>query len=382
MTPTVSKDTILIIDDQEQNLQIVGTILSMMDYDIIPAMSGEQAFKRLAVRTPDLILLDVMMPEMDGLEVCRRLQANSEWSGVPVIFLSAADDKNLIVQALETGGVDYVTKPFNRAELLSRVRTHLALKHARDDLRLLAEDKDELLGILAHDLKNHLAGMKLSTKLLQERTEELPPRSARLVDNIHDSTERMLAFVKEFLANQMAENLRVHNTAIDLKEIVASVGGKHEPIAAAKQINIQLELTDKPVTIRGDHEALEQALENLVSNAIKFSPVATTVTLKVKGGSTGFALCEVIDQGPGFQQEDMARMFRRYGRLSARPTGGEPSTGLGLSIVKRLVERMGGTIRMVSPPGEGANFSLQLPLATPPAPPSSQGNPRSSTSSH
>jgi two-component system sensor histidine kinase/response regulator len=113
----------------------------------------------------------------------------------------------------------------------------------------------------------------------------------------------------------------------------------------------------------------------LVSNAIKFSPVATTVTLKVKGGSTGFALCEVIDQGPGFQQEDMARMFRRYGRLSARPTGGEPSTGLGLSIVKRLVERMGGTIRMVSPPGEGANFSLQLPLAAAPAEPSSGASP-------
>ncbi|HSJ02961.1 MAG: response regulator [Verrucomicrobium sp.] len=363
MTPPVFKDTILIIDDQEQNLQIVGTILSMMDYDIIPAMSGEQAFKRLAVRKPDLILLDVMMPEMDGLEVCRRLQAHPDWSNIPVIFLSAADDKNLIVQALETGGVDYVTKPFNRAELLSRVRTHLALKHARDDLRLLAEDKDELLGILAHDLKNHLAGMKLSTKLLQERTEELPPRSARLVDNIHDSTERMLAFVKEFLANQMAENLHVQAAPIDLKEIVASVGGRHEPIAAAKQINIVLELTNKAVMINGDHEMLEQTLENLVSNAIKFSPVATTVSLRVRNGATGYAICEVADQGPGFTEEDMTRMFRRYGRLSARPTGGEPSTGLGLSIVKRLIERMGGSIRMTSAPGEGAAFTLQLPLA-------------------
>ncbi|WP_050026818.1 hybrid sensor histidine kinase/response regulator [Verrucomicrobium sp. BvORR034] len=365
MTPTVFKDTILIIDDQEQNLQIVGTILSMMDYDIIPALSGEQAFKRLAIRKPDLILLDVMMPEMDGLEVCRRLQANSDWSGIPVIFLSAADDKNLIVQALETGGVDYVTKPFNRAELLSRVRTHLALKHARDDLRLLAEDKDELLGILAHDLKNHLAGMKLSTKLLQDRVSELPPRSARLVDNIHDSTERMLVFVKEFLANQLAENLKVDPTPIDLKEILTSVGARHEPIAAAKQINIVLELAPRPVTIKGDHEMLEQALENVVSNAIKFSPVGTTITLRAKTGTTGYAVCEVADQGPGFTNDDMSRMFRRYGRLSARPTGGEPSTGLGLSIVKRLIERMGGTIRMISGPGEGAVFSLQLPLAIP-----------------
>ena len=114
------------------------------------------------------------MPGIDGLTTCRRLKADPRWADLPVIFLSAADDKNLVVQALESGGVDYVTKPFNKAELLSRVRTHLALKKARDELRHLAENKDELLGILAHDLKNHLAGMKLSAGLLSERADDLP----------------------------------------------------------------------------------------------------------------------------------------------------------------------------------------------------------------
>src|SRR4051812_5071913 len=137
--------TILIVDDQEQNLQLVGTVLSMTGYEIIPARSGEEAFQRLAAREPDLILLDLLMPEVDGIEVCRQLKADPRWADLPVIFLSAADDKNLIVEALECGGVDYVTKPFNKAELVTRVRTHLALKQARDQLRELAEDKDELL---------------------------------------------------------------------------------------------------------------------------------------------------------------------------------------------------------------------------------------------
>ena len=121
------------------------------------------------LRLPDLILLDVLMPGMDGFEVCRRIRENPEWKDIPIIFLSAADDKDLIVRALEAGGVDYVTKPFNHAEMLSRVRTHLALKMTRDRLKQLAEDKDELLGILAHDLKNHLGGMQMSAQPLRNR---------------------------------------------------------------------------------------------------------------------------------------------------------------------------------------------------------------------
>src|SRR6185436_17616312 len=124
---------------------------------------------RLTIRLPDLILLDVLMPGMDGLEVCRKIRENPAWNDIPIIFLSAADDKDLIVRALEAGGVDYVTKPFNHREMLSRVRTHLALKAARDKLKHLEEDKDELLGILAHDLKNHLGGMQMSANLLRER---------------------------------------------------------------------------------------------------------------------------------------------------------------------------------------------------------------------
>ncbi|MGA2219823.1 MAG: response regulator, partial [Terracidiphilus sp.] len=137
---------ILVVDDQTANVQIVGAVLGNLGHEIIPAEDGATALKRVALRLPDLILLDLLMPGMDGCEVCTQLKANPDWQNIPVIFLSAADDKDLIVRALDSGGVDYITKPFNQAELISRVRTQLVLKTARDQLRQLAEDKDELLG--------------------------------------------------------------------------------------------------------------------------------------------------------------------------------------------------------------------------------------------
>jgi len=135
------------VDDQETNVQVLGSMLGQLGFEIVPVTSGEDALKRLAARPADLILLDVLMPGLDGFEVCRQIRAQAALAEIPIIFLSAADDKSFIVRALEAGGVDYVTKPFNQAELVSRVRTHLALKQARDRLRQLAEDKDELLGI-------------------------------------------------------------------------------------------------------------------------------------------------------------------------------------------------------------------------------------------
>src|SRR6185369_17116834 len=117
-----------------------------LGFEILPATGGPQALKRLGVRQPDLILLDLLMPNMDGFEVCRKIKGNPAWTEIPIIFLSSADDKDLIVRALEIGGVDYITKPFNHAELTTRVRTHLALKVARDALKQVAEDRDEMLG--------------------------------------------------------------------------------------------------------------------------------------------------------------------------------------------------------------------------------------------
>src|ERR1017187_7204237 len=128
--PVIETSTccLLVVDDQESNIQVLGAALGKLGFEILPATGGLQALRRLAVRRPDLILLDLLMPEMDGFEVCRRIRENADWAEIPIIFLSSVDDKRLIVRAFERGGVDYITKPFNHAELVTRMRTHLALK--------------------------------------------------------------------------------------------------------------------------------------------------------------------------------------------------------------------------------------------------------------
>lgn len=353
---------ILVVDDQPANLQLLGSMLSSQGYDILPASDGPTALKRLTARPPDLILLDVLMPGMDGVEVCRRIRTNPACSDVPVIFLSAADDKELIVRALQTGGMDYVTKPFNHAELLSRVRTQLDLKATRDRLQRLAEDKDELLGILAHDLKNHLGGVQMSAALLRDRiARHSDGQSAQLSDNIWHSTSRLLAFVKEFLANSAADHgVVLHPEPLPLGDAVARTVHDYREAARRKNLEIRLDLPDEPACVLADRHGLSQVLDNLLSNAVKFSPPDKSVHVAVRAHPDG-AECTIRDQGPGFNAEDQARMFRRYGRLSARPTAGEPSAGLGLSIVQKLMQAMHGKLTFESLAGQGTSFTARFP---------------------
>jgi two-component system sensor histidine kinase/response regulator len=359
-----SQARILVVDDQPSNVQVVGLILGTLGHEIIPASDGETALKRVAALVPDLILLDLLMPGMSGRDVCLQLKKNPEWRDIPVIFLSAADDKDLIVSALDAGGVDYITKPFNQAELVSRVRTQLALKVARDRLKELAEDKDELLGILAHDLKNHLGGLNMSTRLLCERTRHLhDERIQRLADNAFYSSGQLLAFVKDFLANAAAEHrFEPQLTTVDASGTAVAAIRLFEDRLRHKQLEIQTGFPDEELIALADAHALDQIFSNLLSNAIKFSPPGKKIYVAIRGNGL-FVECSIRDEGPGFTDDDKARMFRRYGRLSARPTGGETSTGLGLSIVRKLVLAMNGELTCESNPGKGAAFTIRLPKA-------------------
>jgi two-component system sensor histidine kinase/response regulator len=367
-SPEINTGCLLVVDDQESNIQVVGGAMGKLGFEIVPATGGLQAFQRLAVRRPDLILLDLLMPEMDGFEVCRRIRENLDWADIPIIFLSSADDKGLIVRALESGGVDYITKPFNHAELVTRVRTHLALKRARDELKQLAEDRDELLGILTHDLKNHLGGMDMSAQLLRDRTEALADSKLRLMaENISHSSSQMLAFVMEFLANASADHgLSLKTESISLKDAAVRVVQQHREAAKRKQLVFQTAFEGDEALVQADLAALSQVLDNLLSNAIKFSPPGKQIRVTVCPSGARYVECQVQDEGPGFTENDKTRMFRRYARLSARPTGGEPSTGLGLSIVKKLMLAMQGELACESTPGNGATFAFRLLRAAPP----------------
>jgi len=357
-------DCLLVIDDQEANIQVLGTMLGKLGFEILPATDGAQAIRRLNSRKPDLILLDLLMPGMDGFEICRQIQENPEWAEIPIIFLSASDDKNLIVRALESGGVDYITKPFNKLELVSRVRTHLMLKTARDYLKQLAQDKEELIGMISHHLQNHLAGMHMSAQnLMNHMRENADPKLRLMAENIQSSSSQMRAFLRSFLANAAADHsLNINLERISLTEAAARAVKRYGDAAKAKEISLQGNFSGEAAYVLADAAALDQVLDNLISNAVKFSPHGKEVSVLVERGLL-HTECQIRDQGVGFTDDDKKQMFRRYARLSARPTGGEPSTGLGLSIAKKLMQSMNGELTCESKAGEGAIFILRLPVA-------------------
>jgi two-component system sensor histidine kinase/response regulator len=242
----------------------------------------------------------------------------------------------------------------------------LALKRARDELKQLAEDRDELLGILTHDLKNHLGGMDMSAQLLRDRTEaSADPKLRLMAENISQSSGQMLAFVKEFLANASADHgLDLKTEPVNLSGVAARAVQQHQAAAKGKQLELKAVFPpSNGMLVQADAAALNQVLDNLLSNAIKFSPPGKQIRVAVSSPGNGYVECRVQDEGPGFKEDDKTRMFSRYARLSARPTGGEPSTGLGLSIVKKLVLAMHGELACESTPGNGATFAIRLPRA-------------------
>lgn len=364
ITEKTATDCLLVIDDQPDNIQTLRSLLEPLGFEILPAKDGAQAIQVLSIRRPDLILLDLLIPGMEGFEICHRIQENPDWAEIPIIFLSSVDDKPLVVRALENGGVDFIAKPFNHPELIARVRTQLMLKTARDHARRLAQDKDEMLSMISHYLQNHLAGMQMSAESLWKRTQMSDdPKLRLMIENIRSASSQMRSFVKAFLANAVADRgLVIKLEPISLTDAAARIARQYEDAARSKKMTIHTEFSRKSAMILADANALDQVLENLLSNAVKFSPLGKEIFIRVER-SLGQMECHIQDQGPGFTDQDKARLFGRYARLSAQPTGGEPSTGLGLSIAKKLVGAMNGDLKCESVAGQGATFILRMPLA-------------------
>lgn len=361
--------TVLVVDDIARNVQLVGSILTREGYEVLFATSGPAAFERLAARLPDLILLDLMMPGMDGLEVCRRLKQDPRTMDLPIVFLTAVNESETAAKVLTEGAVDFINKPFNTGELLARVRTHVELKRTRDELRRIIAQKNELMSAVAHDLKNPVSAIRFSALMLREEGLRSPDPRAELVDSIHESCESLLKFIQERLERSAREarlnQLRVE--PVDIGRLIKQVIRQNVQAAHAKGQSIRSndKLDDLPL-VRADFHALTQVLGNLVSNAIKFSPPDSEIALEVSvdDGATDRLRVTVSDRGPGLTAEDCKNLFKPYHRLSARPTGGESSTGLGLSIAHDLVVAMEGTIECKSAPGQGAIFGVSLPLSS------------------
>lgn len=357
---SVARGVVLVVDDQLVNVQVVGGLLTHEGYEVIPATSGTQALQRMSVRRPDLVLLDVLMPELNGFEVCSRIREQFGADAPPVIFLSAADEKDIVVRALACGGVDYVTKPFNKAELLARVQTHIELKLARDAVARAVREKDELMSMVAHDLKNPIGAMRFSAMSLVESGMVSGRIAQETLQHIVTSSEDMLAFIERFLLRKSreADPAFVAQVPVDVQELAADLGHWQ---TAARRKSIELAITTPPVrtVLPTDPRALRQILDNLISNALKFTPTSgqVKVTIAVNEEAVEWS---IEDSGPGFTEEDQLHLFQDYTRLSAQPTNGESSTGLGLAIAKRLAERLGGDLSADRSPLGGACLRLRL----------------------
>lgn len=355
---------ILVVDDEPENIQVVGTLLLSHGHEVLAAHSGTEALEKLQLSRPDLILLDVMMPGISAFELCRMLQDDPDLRTIPVIFLSAATDKSLVVEALNQGGVDYITKPFHGLELISRINLHLNLQQTRRRLDALIGEKNRMLEIVAHDLKNPLSGIQFAATMLKEGKNATPERTEKLVDSISDSAERAFEIIGSLLETRGLEELksRLRRQPVPLDEAAAWALKGFEQHIRSKQILLDFRIPEENVMVMGENSTLLCCLENLISNAIKFSPHGASVIVHVVAGD-GAGEFRIEDGGPGIHKDEADGLFRKFSRLSARPTAGEASTGLGLHIVHELVMAMEGTVRYQSSQLlGGACFSVRLPL--------------------
>ena len=370
MTTPLNK--VLIVDDTPKNIQLAATLLQNEGYEIHYAMDGFKALEILRHNLVDLILLDVMMPEMDGFEVCKKLKAEPAMANIPVIFLTAKSDVDGIKKGFELGAVDYITKPFYSDELLARVRTHLALKSANEELHQknlhlekLNNEKNELLKIVSHDLKNPLAVIISLTNLLQINLLKLAQEDlTRIFSHIMDSAQFLLSMVNNLLdVNRLeSENFQLHNEDVDLKEILQELTDRYSEAFKAKNLTFNGDVNDQSLVFTLDRQVITQILDNLISNAIKFSPGGKKIGVQISRKNSIIHF-EVKDEGPGLTDDDKAHLFQKFRKLSAQPTGKEHSTGLGLSIVRKLVELMDGKIWAESDgKDKGSSFIFQLPI--------------------
>lgn len=361
------KALILVVDDNPTNLQVLGALLRREKVVIAVARNGEKALSIAKSRIPDLILLDIMMPGMDGYKVCELLKEDERTAEVPIIFLTARVSEEDIVRGFKIGAVDYVTKPFNHSELISRVNTHLRLKKFKDELtrknktlERLLNDRNEFLGIAAHDLKNPIFSISMLAKTLRDDETLTKEEIGEFAGDIVTTSDRMVQLISNLLDINKIEDgrIKINIENADLSELLQSILHNYREPAKAKNISIETNIAEFAEAFV-DRNATLQIFDNLISNAIKYSPLDKKVWVSLADDVEGVRF-EVRDEGPGLTEDDKNSLFKKFARLSAQPTGNEHSTGLGLSIVKKYVEMISADIKCESEPGEGAAFIVNF----------------------
>jgi signal transduction histidine kinase len=354
--------TVLIVDDVPQNVQIAQTILGMDGYHIETAESGAQALEAARGKEIDLILLDIMMPEVDGFTVAEELQADEETADVPIIFLTARNDTDSITRGFKIGAVDYITKPFRGEELRMRVKTHLKLRHTQQRLRESNASKDKFFSIIAHDLRSPFTALVGMSQYLAKGIDQLDPETAKeFLEGMHKSSKNAFNLLENLL-----EWSRIQTGRLPMEPKMVDVSDILEDNLSLLQVNIE----KKNIAVENhlneheeawaDENAVHTVLRNLLSNAIKFTPGEGSISIFSQRLKDKVVIT-VKDSGVGMDQETLDNLFRIDQRNTTRGTEKEKGTGLGLILCKEFVERNHGSLSVESKRGAGSMFSFTLP---------------------
>ena len=373
--PPADAPLLLVVDDNPLNVEPLCDLLEAMGYRVAQALDGATALRLVEERTPDLILLDIMMPGMNGYEVCERLKADPKNARIPVVFVTALSDSEDKVRAIEAGGDDFLTKPFNRPVLLSRIRSLLRLKTANDDLensyrrlQALERMKDDLMKMIVHDLKSPLAAVLATLEIaLDGDLGPLNDEQQQLLGGAQRHGADMLQLIDDLLELTRLEDshLALERQTIDVAPLLEEFEDEWQVRMAREGAILRIE-TEPGLAVSADYHLLRRVFSNLVGNALRHAGPGVEIRLSAaQRHQLPGVLFSVADNGVGIPEEYHELIFRKFGSLGRTDASGWHSSGLGLTFCKLAVEAHGGQIWVESREGEGSTFRFVIPSEAP-----------------
>jgi two-component system, sensor histidine kinase and response regulator len=357
----IEKKTILVVDDTPDNLSFISGLLKD-HFRVKVANNGEKALTiAQSVNPPDLILLDIMMPGMDGYEVCRLLKDDPRSCDIPIIFLTAKSEIEDERKGLELGAVDYITKPVSPPILMARINTQLTLKASYDNLRDLLKFREDMVNMMVHDLRNPITSILFAAEMLV-RAPALPAEKRhKKLDQILTVTRQLRSLVDDLLLRAKLESrkLVLDRMDVDLSELCELAVADLREIAAQKNLQLITKIPESyNRSVNVDPVLFRRAIDNLLSNAIKFSPHNSEVTLMVDYPGEGGARVQVTDLGPGVNENLRQTIFEKY--EIGTPMKGVNQTGLGLAFCKMVIEAHEGRIMVLDNQPQGSIFTIEI----------------------
>ncbi len=361
---------ILIVDDVMSNVLLLKILLTNEKFQVCTANCGQACIDQARKEHPDLILLDVMMPDINGFDTAVIMKKDDELKDIPIIFLTALNTPQDLVKGFQVGANDFLTKPFNKEELVMRVMQQISLVAAKriieqqnKELKATLNNRDKMYSVIAHDLRSPMASIRMVLNLVVQSTSEesvgpelytLLDQANRESEEVHDLLDNLLKWTKS-----QTGRLNVVLQDLDLNDIVPGVVEIFEMIAQTKHIALELKKTEEPLKVNADNDMLKTVLRNFMSNAIKFSPENSTIQI-LMANEGDFARVSVKDQGVGIAADRLDTIFHKgettYG------TGGEEGSGLGLQLCQDFARKNGGDCYVESVEGQGSTFSFTVPL--------------------